>query len=41
MDAVKAFARPRYSALYRAWLAGGDAALLQAESTILPDAVEP
>ena len=39
MDAVKAFAGPRYSALYRAWQAGGDAALLQAESTILPDAV--
>jgi hypothetical protein len=40
MDAVKAFCGPRYSALYRAWLAGGEAALLQAESTILPDAVD-
>jgi hypothetical protein len=39
MDAVKAFAGPRYSALYRAWQAGGDPALLQAESSILADAV--
>ncbi|MBP7619922.1 MAG: hypothetical protein KA745_03035 [Gemmatimonadales bacterium] len=40
MDAVKAFCGPRYSALYRAWLDGGDTALLQAESTVLPDAVD-
>jgi hypothetical protein len=39
MDAAKAFSGPRYSALYRAWQAGGDPALLQAESTMLPDAV--
>ena len=39
MDAVKAFSGPRYSALYGAWQAGGDAALMQAASTILPDAV--
>ena len=37
--ARSAFAHPRYRALYRAWAAGGEAALLASTSPVLADAV--
>lgn len=37
--AQSAFAHPRYRALYRAWRAGGETALLAATSPVLADAV--
>jgi hypothetical protein len=38
-DAAKAFAGPRFAALYRAWQAEGDAAIWAARSVVVPDAV--
>jgi hypothetical protein len=39
-DAAKAFAGPRFAALYRAWMAEGDAVIWAARSVVVPDAVE-
>lgn len=39
-DDAKAFAGPRFAALYRAWLAEGDPVLWTAQSVVVPDAVE-
>jgi len=37
--AVKAFSAPRFSALYRAWLAEGDIVVWRAQSSVTADAV--
>ncbi|MBP7619388.1 MAG: hypothetical protein KA745_00355 [Gemmatimonadales bacterium] len=38
-EAVKAFSAPRFSALYRAWLAEGDIVVWRAQSSVTADAV--